>query len=314
LVRASRAVRTGTSVGPAIASGSPFPGQLFKDRYNIVLVQPDHYQHSMVFADVVRLLLASFQSLGRGCRAQINRLDSSVVNVLLGYQMLAMNRDLARSRFIVYQLEQLTPHDTRFDERWFDLLSSAEMVWDYSESNLRFLRARGLENARHLPLGYHPALATIPALAGVRRDVDVLHYGSMNQRRRTILQELQKYCRVVHLHGVYGWQRDMAIARSKIVLNLHFNDDPDPRFEQVRISYLLNNGQFVISEPADDDPYGETVVMAPYGRIVETCRHHLRSGEARRREMASGAAKRFRSMRMEDLLRSVIDEPALVGA
>jgi hypothetical protein len=274
---------------------------LAQDRYNIVLVQPQGFKHTPVFADVARLLEASLHSLGYQCQTDVNHFDHSAINVLLGYHMVIADESLKRSPYIVYQLEQLTRSDQRFNERWLQLLSMARAVWDYSSTNIQFLQSRGLSSAKYLPLGYHPALATIQAEI---EDVDVLHYGSMNQRRREVLAELQKHCKVVHLHGVYGAPRDAAIGRSRIVLSLHLSGD-DPRFQQVRVSYLLNNSRFIISEPADDNPYGDLVITAPYDQIVEVCRSYL-SQPAKRQQRAAEAGKRFTAMPMEEMLKSVL--------
>jgi hypothetical protein len=69
--------------------------------------------------------------------------------------------------------------------------------------------------------------------------------------------------------GLYGAARDELIARSKIVLNLHQFETA--QLEQVRISYLLNNRCFVVSELADENPFGDGLVFCDYKRIVECC-------------------------------------------
>lgn len=275
-------------------------GCLQRDRYNIVLIQPPKFAHVGVFTDVARLLAASFHSLGRSCEVSLNTMQSGAINVLLGYQLAGDWADLRNHAYIIYQLEQLLPDDFRFQNRWIDVLSKAAAVWDYSALNVEFLHQRGFDGVKHLPLGYHAELETIQPEV---EDIDVLFYGSANDRRRALLEELNRRCVFCHGFGVYGRQRDAAIARSKIVLNLHASSAA--RFEQTRVSYLLNNQRFVVSEPAADNPYGDFLVTATYDELIETCMRYLADPVARQRS-AADAAERFRQMPMTKFLASVL--------
>src|SRR5580658_4511667 len=68
----------------------------------------------------------------------------------------------------------------------------------------------------HVPLGYVPELRRIQA--SKVQNIDVLFYGSLNERRSRILQALKDSGVKVHsAFGVYGKERDALIARSKIV-------------------------------------------------------------------------------------------------
>ena len=110
-----------------------------------------------------------------------------------------------------------------------------------------------------------------PAL---EQPTDVLFYGSINDRRRAILSALQQAgMRVRCLYGVYGAERDRAIAEAKVVLNVHFYEDSI--HEIVRTSHLLANRKAVVCEcNADteiDDDMRRAVVAKPYGELVATC-------------------------------------------
>jgi hypothetical protein len=93
-----------------------------------------------------------------------------------------------------------------------------------------------------LRVGYMPALTRItPAPA---QDIDVLFYGSINQRRKNIIDGLIAAGRNIKvLNGVYGQERDAWIARSKVVLNMHF--DVSKLHEVIRTAYLLPNNKGV---------------------------------------------------------------------
>ncbi|MHC4843687.1 MAG: hypothetical protein ACYTEE_07795, partial [Planctomycetota bacterium] len=92
--------------------------------------------------------------------------------------------------------------------------------------------------------------------------------------------------KVEALFGVYGVERDHYISRAKIVLNIHFYETKV--FEIVRVSYLLANKKFVISEPGNDQelesPFRDGLVFLPYNGLVEECVKYLRK---RRRQEAT---------------------------
>ncbi len=101
------------------------------------------------------------------------------------------------------------------------------------------------------------------------------------ERRQDILAALRQ--RGIHtevLFGAYGTRRDRAIARAKIVLNMHYHESKV--FEVVRVSYLLANGRFVVSERGcaveEDVEFAAGVVFADYGDLVEACVSYLGRG------------------------------------
>jgi hypothetical protein len=76
--------------------------------------------------------------------------------------------------------------------------------------------------------------------------------------------------------------------------------------EQVRVSYLLNNGCFVLSEDAPHNPYEGCMVTVPYGELVDRCLHYLRHPEERERVAREGQA-RFARRPMVEYLRPVLE-------
>jgi len=208
------------------------------------------------------------------------------MNILVGYHYLYDPSPLDGYHCVIYQLEQLSEKQDQgwFTSAAFEVLKRAQTVWDYSLDNVRFLRDKGLRDVRYLPLGFHERLQTINE--NVPRDIDVLFYGSTNERRCHILRQLETQCRLESLYGVYGPQRDAYIARSKIVLNIHFHGMQI--MEQVRITYLLNNGCFVVSEDSAQNPFEGMVVVTPYDRIVQTCLDYLPRDHERKTIAAHG--------------------------
>lgn len=254
----------------------------------VCLIQPGGYIHSLGLLEVCQLLAASFESLGWRAKLTVNQLEDQALNVVVGYHLLRPEDAalFAGRRVVVYQLEQATQGEDWLTAERLGLLAAASAVWDYSPENIAALRRSGIGRVRELKLGFHPALRKIAQREESAKDVDVLFYGSMNQRRARVLDALSRRCRVKTLFGVYGQERDRWIARSRIVLNIHHY--ASRIMEQVRLSYLLNNECFVISEEAEHNPFGDGIVLAPYGELADRCERYLKEPEARRASAARG--------------------------
>jgi len=110
------------------------------------------------------------------------------------------------------------------------------------------------------------------------RDIDVLFVGSIVERRLAVLQALhERGANVIPAFGVYGAERDELIARAKIVLNVHMYEAKV--FEVVRVSYLLANRCFVVSERGLDvtgeRPFEEGIAFVEYHELVNACLQYL---------------------------------------
>jgi hypothetical protein len=271
--------------------------------FNVTLIQPAGYGHAMALYEIGLLLQYSLQSLGFACSYQLNRVESSATNIILGYQTLDSPASIPDCEFIVYQLEQLSDREGWFQPRLTEFFKAARQVWDYSLENIAFLRQHGVENVKHLPLGFHEKLQLITPESC---DIDVLFYGSMNERRANVLQALSQDFRVQNLFGVYGAERDRYIARSKVILNIHFYDAQI--MEQPRVAYLMNNRRFVLSEASPINPYAAGMCVAAYDQLVSATRYWLE--HPAQREVAAHHGYEFlRQHPMTDYLRHVLSLP-----
>jgi len=109
---------------------------------------------------------------------------------------------------------------------------------EYSPKNIEKFLQVGIDKTKLLKIGYQKELARLDL--SKPKDIDVLFYGSMNERRKAILDELElKGLKVKTLFGIYGQERDHWIERSKVVLNHHYYESQI--FEIVRVFYLLTN-------------------------------------------------------------------------
>ncbi|MEI9987332.1 MAG: hypothetical protein WDN69_31765 [Aliidongia sp.] len=180
-------------------------------------------------------------------------------------------------------------------------------VWDYSLRNLeRLAPFIGHDRRQVVPVGYVPALTRIPRAAV--QDIDVLFYGAVNERRKTLLDALMRSgLRLEAVFGAYGAQRDALIARAKLVLNIHAH--PTKILEVVRISYLLANRKAVVTELDEatefDADLREAVAGVPYDRIIDECRR-LVADSASRQALEDRGYRIFQERDMVPLLREVI--------
>ncbi|MFP4418547.1 MAG: hypothetical protein ACOC4C_03780 [Fibrobacterota bacterium] len=245
------------------------------DSYRVCIVVPQGYKHSYAFLEAATLILLSLRDLGYDCDLRPNELASDRVNIVLGYHLVSSAEVFKGVRYIPWQLEQLSDGEGIFSERILGILSCAEQIWDYAIENIAFLEKKGLE-AKHLPVGYHSGLERIPHRED--KDIDVLFFGSVNQRRRKILQAIaNEGVGIKTLFGVYGEQRDKIIGRSKIIVNIHNYEAQI--FESIRVSYLLNNGCFVLSETSPVYPYPHVeMIRTQQERLAEECLRWLSDG------------------------------------
>lgn len=255
--------------------------------FAIATICPVDYEHIGAFAEVSDTYHHALLQLGHRSIQVVNVLLSDATNIILGANMLDPEVPLPEDSILV-NLEQLEGN-TLLPPHYFDRLLR-HTVWDYSAANVRLLRARGAREVTRIPLGYVPELTRI---VGKEPDIDILFYGSLNPRRLVVLDQLSAAgARVERLFGLYGAERDAYIARSKIVLNMHFYESK--MLEVVRIFYLLANGVFVISERGADAEeaarFEGGVVFSGYEQLVSNCLRYLGDPQSRQIIAASGHA------------------------
>jgi len=187
----------------------------------ICIISPSSYVHSAAFLELGELILFSLKDLGFDASMSQNTIDPSAKNIIIGSHLIKAN-DITRlpKSTIVLNTEQIYTDSSSWNSNIFAWAKSFE-VWDYSERNILKFNQIGINNVKLFKIGFQKDLIRI----GQRdvKDVDVLFYGSINERRKKIISELEKAgLKVKTLFGVYGRERDNWIARSKMVLNMHF--------------------------------------------------------------------------------------------
>jgi hypothetical protein len=252
--------------------------------FQVVLVRPEGYMHSAAFAEVLEAVVCGLRALGADVSEAVNQLVPGRQPIVFGANLLGeANVDVLPAGTIIYNLEQISESSSWCSPTYLRLLQSCQ-VWDYSARNIASLVRLGVTvKVKHVPIGYVPELTRITA-APVE-DIDVLFYGSMNERRNNVISQLRQAGLNAHaVFGVYGPSRDALIARSKVLLNMHYYETNI--FELVRVSYLLANRKAVVAEcnPGTEvDPdIADAVQLAPYEGLASACAQLVADSHSRK--------------------------------
>jgi len=180
------------------------------------------------------------------------------IHIILGAHIAQPDVDIPEGS-IFFCCEQPAPDWIRFIKSEAELFRPS-VIWSWAEVTTHLLKAAGLP-AVTLPLGFVKGLAPLrlegevaDLLIDTPKDIDVLFYGGLTQRRREILGALQqKGLRVHYEKACWGVKREELIARSKVVLNIRGNDfGPEGGvFEAVRALPLIARGVAVVSEKGE---------------------------------------------------------------
>lgn len=180
-------------------------------------------------------------------------------------------------------------------------------TWDYSLRNIQRFKELGITNVRLFQFGYQSQLRRI-SMAG-HKDIDILFYGAINERRRSILAALEKAgLRVKALFNVYGYERDEWIARSRLVLNMHQIESGN--LELIRLFYLVLNKVPTVSEfdfsSAIEPPFSNQLEFATYESLCERVLEYLATPELKNRSI-EGAFQALKVRPQAAILASLLE-------
>jgi hypothetical protein len=183
---------------------------------------------------------------------------------------------LAGRKYIVVQTENLNESallQNGGKEEYIKFLNGAYDVWDYT-TNFR------LGYSKFYELEYEES-----------KDIDVLFYGSVNERRRLILSQIPNIVvlnspgHIQEHHYPMLWN---YIRRSKITLCVNYYDNSNA--DVVRLVPLLSNRTFFIAEKTIDPIHNSRTeyVVCDYEKIPEMCSYYLSNPKERLKYIDSG--------------------------
>ena len=265
-----------------------------KGKYITITCNRDYFDH------VIKMLLEHYD-----CKKYVN-----TIFLLGSYTEISISKlkHLYKGKkIILYQLEQLfnlidrpsPTHISIFTQVDYLLKFKQEenfQIWDMDEANVVFLDGCGVKVDRLKPLKYTSCLKQLESKESP--EIDLLFYGSLNERRVNIIREITKpfywnKWSVVTMQGINLDKIDSYIKNSKIILNLH-HTEPLNRQEQPRIFYPVINDKCVLSEPSTINYFGDSIVEAPLEVIGGWIKILLNEGKWK--EVASKASERYRNL------------------
>ncbi len=240
------------------------------------VIRPNTGNHYGIFIEISELICFSIRELGFEAKITPGAVDLGRVNIVIGVFYDEAFFEALPADSIILNTEQLFSTHAQSDEWTAKLLALGKRfpLWDYNSRNIEMLNLFGVNNVKLFQFGFQRELQRIPKKPLDERVIDVLFYGSMNDRRRGLLTEIEsKGLSMLELFGTYGYKRDIFISQSKIVLNTHFCSQQI--VEVVRVHYLLNNGVAVVSEinpsTSVENRYLESISSAPFSEIADRC-------------------------------------------
>lgn len=275
--------------------------------FNICLIKPENYIHVRAFDELVLLITLSLNDLGYTVSQTENEILNNSRNIIIGCHLIQYKDSYSiPMNSIVLNTEQLSSELGNWNENLISWISTFE-TWDYSITNVNALKENGISTAKHLKIGYHIGLKTIQK--SQFQDVDILFYGSLNGRRQSMIERLEKAgFKMKTLFGVYGQERDQWIARSKVILNIHYY--ATEIFEIVRCFYPMINAKAIVSEMNTttkiDADYIEGIYPSHYEGIIDACYTLINNDDLRQkheRQAATNIEKIDQRLILENLLR-----------
>lgn len=282
--------------------------------WTVSVIKPNNYVHADAYLPVAQTVFRGFLDLGIPCQWMENSIASGFTVLFGGHLLNESAAKLVPWSTIIYNLEQYDPRQPSpwFQNPGYQHLLRSHVVWDFSRRNVEALSHSPLcpPRIQWVPLGYAEGVIAIPRQRDEDQIVDVLFYGSINQRRADCLDQLAKYgVKTKVLSGVYGSERDAWIARAKIVLNIHFYETAI--FEWARVIPLLANGVPVVSEVSDpndiDSELEQVVRFGAYDDLVEACLDLLERPEERVRMSLAGKNYVMR-LKEAEILRTALSD------
>lgn len=210
-------------------------------KINVCLLQPSGYIHSLALLEVAEFIKAKAIKAGHDASLAKNRISKSAINIVLGAHSNPDKLTELPPNTIIFNTEQTT-ESTSWTSASYQKLLNNYFVWDYSQHNLDLISH---SNKALINFYYSKELKRIHNQKN--KVIDLLFYGSINERRKRILETLMsKGLNIKPLFGLYGKERDEYLSQTRAVLNLHYYDSQI--FQQIRAFYPLTNGIPVISE------------------------------------------------------------------
>lgn len=271
----------GTTTAAQNGTASTVDGSDLPAALSVVEINP-HHPRPFVFTDAARSITASLQASGIAARHVVNRVPPKGGLIVLGWTpgwLSAHAHQLDPERTFIFNAEQLGTKESAVVTADYLQALSKWPVLDYHESNADFLRKRFGPSVRVTTVPLIPGPAVHYAVDTHRPDpseaaVDVLFYGSLNERRERVLDAIRKSgLRLEVVSGSFGHELAPALLRCKLVLHVHYY--PSALFPMLRMLQPLARGVPIVCERSVfsrwNDWSDSGIVFAEYSLLAQAC-------------------------------------------
>ncbi len=202
---------------------------------------------------------------------------------------------------IAFQMEQ-SVSSRWFTPEYFKLLENSLAVFDYAQTNLRFMEKYGIvyPHTYFVPIGgfedYAAFLQSNGLVAeGQDEPCEVLFYGDVNApRRQKLLTALQQHFNTRVVGNLFGPELHRALISAQVLVNIHYYEGA--LLETTRIYESLSLGVAVVSEISADisehQVLEDVVHFVPIGdaqALVQTVSQVLKQKEATQDSVSNSA-------------------------
>jgi hypothetical protein len=251
---------------------------------NVVECNP-YLPQPFVFTEVAVCLRDAIRRYGLRSEHLVNRIDPNAHSIILcGTQAAAHSLEhLDPARCAIFNLEQLGSGSRLAGPDYVQWLADWKVV-DYHSRNVEYLRRANGPGQQVWELPIVPS-ASLRSENKEHPSVDVLFYGTPNDRRASVLRELESMgLNVETVAGAYGLELAPAVRRARLVLHIHFYDTG--LFPVARMLQPAAMGVPVVCETAVMSPLSDWstsgVVFADHDQLARTCRQLLEDPERMR--------------------------------
>lgn len=154
-------------------------------------------------------------------------------------------------------------------------IENALFIIDYSYGNENIYKSMNINNYFILPIGYcdlHEFIYNNSNLS-TYKDIDILFYGSLTERRKNVLDVIQKFANenninlVIRNNNLYDYnEKSSILSRTKIVITIASREPEILKTNDMfRLSFLLSNKIFFITEKIGDNIVEDDI----FGKYIE---------------------------------------------
>jgi len=267
--------------------------KVIKEKFNIVVEYV--YKFELLKNDSKTIIITN-----------LNSIDESILNTLSSYNSIK----------ILINTEYYENFST---SKYLEFINNKPKfyLFEYNILNINYLKKSKKNISYHfIPLCYNSYLEEFYSTHVVKKkiaekDIDILFLGTLNNRRKNIINNLQtKYN--VYVRYLFGENRNTElcelIERSKIVLNVLYYHQ-NIVFDYYRNSFILSTRTLLITEKSINKDYNiedgllqleNNIINVEYDKLIETVDKYMKVSEVEYNKLVDIQNNSLKQYKMDD--------------